>query len=134
VGSDLLIGLLEDDLAIQEMLRLVLEGEGHTVAIYANAETCLADLCVDDPQPGPFSPDLLVVDLRLSTSLPGTVVVERMRANPRLADLPVILMTASTSINHQELKRLRVTLLNKPFDIDRVVSLVNTLTGNQPEP
>jgi CheY-like chemotaxis protein len=133
VGSDLLIGLLEDDLAIQEMLRLVLEGEGHTVAIYANAETCLADLHADDPQPGPFSPDLLVVDLRLSTSLPGTAVVERMRANPRLSNLPVILMTASTSINHQELKRLRVALLNKPFDIDRVVELVNELTGYQPE-
>jgi CheY-like chemotaxis protein len=100
----LLIGLLEDDLAIQELLRLVLEGEGHTVSIYSNAEACLADLQVENPRPGPFSPDLLIVDLRLSTSLPGTAVVERMRTNPRLTNLPVILMTASTFIDRQELK------------------------------
>ncbi|HET8845670.1 MAG TPA: response regulator [Ktedonobacteraceae bacterium] len=127
----MLIGLLEDDLAIQEMLRLVFESEGHAVTIYTNAENCLADLQVDNPQPGPFSPDLLVVDLRLSTSLPGTVVVERMRTNPRLASLPVILMTASTFSDRQELARLHVTLLAKPFDIDEVVQLVNKLTGQE---
>src|SRR5690348_14704656 len=99
------------------MLRLVFESEGHAVTIYTNAENCLTDLQVDNLQPGPFSPDLLVVDLRLSTSLPGTVVVERMRTNPRLASLPVILMTASTFSDRQELARLHVTLLAKPFDI-----------------
>ncbi len=131
--EDLLIGLLEDDLAIQEMLRLVFESEGHTVAIYANAEACLADLHVHDPQPGAFAPDLLVVDLRLSTSLPGTAVIEQMRANPRLAKLPVILMTASTFFNRKDLARLNITLLTKPFDIDEVMRLVNELTSH-PEP
>lgn len=124
----MLIGLLEDDMAIQELLRLVFEGEGHTVALYKNAEECLIDLHVDAPEPGPFSPDLLVVDLRLSTSMPGTAVVERMRANPRLAELPVILMTASTFVDRQELARLNITLLPKPFDIDKVMSLVDELT------
>lgn len=127
----MLIGLLEDDLAIQEMLRLVFESEGHSVAAYTNAENCLADLQVDSPQPAPFSPDLLVVDLRLSTSLPGTVVVERMRANPRLGSLPVILMTASNISDLQALARLNVTLLIKPFGIDEVVQLVNTLTSRR---
>jgi CheY-like chemotaxis protein len=124
----LLIGLLEDDLAIQELLRLVFESEGHEVAIYMNAEECLADLRVDQPQAGAFLPDLLIVDLHLSTSLPGTVVVERMRANLRLASLPVILMTASTFFDRQELARLNVVLLTKPFDIDEVMKLVNRLT------
>ena len=125
----MLIGLLEDDLAIQEMLRLVFEGEGYEVAVYGNAEECLTDLRVDDPQPGVLSPDLLVVDLRLSTSVLGTAVIELMRANPRLASLPVILMTASTSFDRQELDRLHVTLLIKPFDIDDVMKLVKELIG-----
>ena len=111
------------------MLRLVFESEGHRVAIYANAEDCLADLHVDSPEPGPFSPDLLVVDLRLSTSLPGTAVVERMRVNPRLVSLPVILMTASSYSDLQELARLDVKLLSKPFDIEEVVQLINSLTS-----
>ncbi len=125
----MLIGLLEDDLAIQEMLRLVFEGEGHEVAIYANAETCLDDLRIDDPLPGPFMPDILIVDLRLSTSMPGTAVIEQMRTNPRLVSLPVILMTASTFVDPTDLARLNTALLNKPFDIDDVTNLVNTLTG-----
>lgn len=126
----MLIGLLEDDLAIQEMLRLVFEGEGHSIVAYANAEEYLADLQVDAPQAGDFSPDLLIVDLRLSTSMSGTKAVEKMRANPRLASLPVILMTASNFTDRQELERLNITLLPKPFDIDEVVQLANRLTGN----
>lgn len=126
----MLIGLLEDDLAIREMLRLVFESEEHTVVVYTNAEDCLADLRVDSPQPGIFSPDLLVVDLRLSTSMSGTAAVELMRSNPRLVSLPVILMTASTFTDRQELVRLNVTLLTKPFDIDEVVRIANELTGN----
>jgi CheY-like chemotaxis protein len=124
----LLIGLLEDDLAIQEMLRLVFESEGHQVAIYTNAEACLADLHVHDPQPGAFAPDLLIVDLRLSTAMLGTAVVEQMRTNPRLAKLPVILMTASPFFDRKDLERLHITLLAKPFDIDEVLKLVNKLT------
>lgn len=126
----MLIGLLEDDLAIQEMLRLVLQSEGHELIIYATAAECLADLRVDDPLPGSFSPSLLIVDLRLSKSASGMAVIERIRANPRLESLPIILMTASTFFDKQELQRLRVTLLTKPFDIDDVVRLVDELTGN----
>lgn len=125
----MLIGLVDDDLAIREMLRLVFESEEHTVAIYASAEECLADLCVDDPLPGAFTPDLLIVDMRLPNSMPGTTAVERIRANPRLALLPVILMTASTTFDRQELKHLNITILTKPFDIDEVVQLVGRLTG-----
>ena len=126
----MLIGLLEDDLAIQEMLRLVFESEGYEVAIYASAEECLADLSVDDLQLGVFSPDLLVVDLRLATSVLGTDVIELMRVNPRLAPIPVILMTASPFFDRQELDRLHVTLLTKPFDIDEVMRLVKELTDH----
>ena len=127
----MLIGLLEDDLAIQEMLRLVFETEGYEVAVYTNAEECLADLRVDDLQPGAFSPDLLVVDFRLSTSVPGTAVIESIRANPRLTSLPVILMTASTFFDQHDLDRLHVTLLTKPFDIDEVMKLAKDLTSQR---
>ena len=123
----MIIGLLEDDLAIQEMLRLVLQSEGYEVTIYANAEECLNDLRVDDSQPGPFSPDLLIIDLRLPKSTSGTAVIEQIRRNPRLATLPVILMTAATLSDLRDLERLRVRLLTKPFDIDEVIAVVGGL-------
>lgn len=127
-SKHLLIGLLEDDLAIQEMLRLVFESEGHTVAMYADAQECLASVNSTDQQSGAPSPDLLVVDLHLSRSTSGATVIEQVRANPRLESLPIILMTASAFLDKRELARLRVALLSKPFDIDDITKLVDDLT------
>jgi two-component system, chemotaxis family, chemotaxis protein CheY len=119
------IGLLEDDLAIQEMVRLLLQSEGHEVTIYASAHDCLADVRIDDPYAGPMSLNLLLVDLRLSKSASGMSVIEQLRANPRLATLPIILMTASAAVDKRELERLQVALVMKPFDIDEILRLVN---------
>lgn len=124
----MLIGLLEDDLAIQEMLRLVLECAGHEVILYANAEACLAALRVTEPNAAPLSPDLCIIDMHLPKSASGLAVIASIRANPRLNALPLILMTASAFPDTQELQRLRVTLLAKPFDIDEVVRLIDELT------
>ncbi len=127
----MLIGLLEDDLAIQQMLQIVLESVGHEVAVYATAETCLAALHITEQAPGLPIPDILIADQRLPKSASGTDVIELMRANPRLNALPIILMTASAFPDKSELARLRVTLLAKPFDIDDVVRLVDELTSSR---
>lgn len=123
------IGLLEDDLAIQEMLRLVLECAGHKVAVYATADACLAALHITEQTAGIAAPDLLITDQRLPQAALGTGVIELIRANPRLQTLPIILMTASAFPNKPVLERLHVTLLAKPFDIDDVVRLVDELTN-----
>lgn len=124
----MLIALLEDDLAIQEMLRLVLECAGHDVSIFATAEECLTALQVAEQTNAQYTPDLLIADLRLPRAVSGITVIESLRANPRLSTLPIILMTASLFPNKQELERLQVTLLPKPFDIERVLRMVDELT------
>src|SRR5579871_3809784 len=105
------IGLLEDDKAIQEMLRLVLQDEGYTVTLFANAEECLSTLLPAE-QEQPL--DLLIVDWRLSGSAPGTEVIRTLRGNTSYQTLPIILTTAATFNNKEELEDLRVTLLEKP--------------------
>src|SRR5579885_650658 len=121
------IGLLEDDLAIQEMLRLLLESEGYEVIVYPGAQACLEDLC----KPGTEAPrpDLLLLDLRLAKSASGLAVIEQIRLTPHLESLPIILMTASATLDRQELERLRAILLRKPFDVDEVMRLINELTS-----
>lgn len=121
------IGLLEDDLAIQEMLRLVLECVGHEVALYATTEACLSAFLLTEHTPRFPIPDLLITDQRLPKAVTGMDVIAVLRANPRLAKLPIILMTASAFPDQQELERLQVTLLTKPFDIDNVIQLIDTL-------
>lgn len=125
------IGLLEDDLAIQQMVQLVLECAGHEVTFYGTAEECQAALQVSEHTPGPLTLDLLIADLHLPKAASGTDVIASIRANPRLQALPIILMTASAFPDTQELERLHVTLLTKPFDIDRIVQLVDELTAHR---
>jgi CheY-like chemotaxis protein len=126
--GQVLIGLLEDDLAIQEMLRLLLQSEGYEVVAYASAEECLSELHKAVLQSGAPCPGLLMIDLHLTKSFSGLTVIEHLRADARLELLPVILMTASAFIDKQDLQRLRVKLLPKPFDIDEIISLVSALT------
>lgn len=63
--------------------------------------------------------DLLLTDFRMP-GMTGIELVERLRA--RDADLPVIMLTATTVDLDSACRRLRVTLLRKPLEIARLKS------------
>ena len=121
------IGLLEDDIAIQEMLRLVLYDEGYSVIIYSSADECLDALFTALREQARIPIDLLIVDWRLSGSAPGTEVIRQLRDNPAFEALPIILTTAAAFTNTAELENLHISLLEKPFAVDEVVELINKL-------
>ena len=118
------IGLLEDDIAIQEMLTLVFQGEGYAITIYPTAKDCL-DALLQSEQGLPI--DLLIVDWRLAGSVPGTEVIRILRDNPLFVALPIILTTAATIHDTEELQDLHVALLQKPFAVDEIVNLTKRL-------
>jgi two-component system, chemotaxis family, chemotaxis protein CheY len=121
------IGLLEDDTAIQEMLRLVLQDEGYTVTVYPNADACLHALLTPTQEQSSKPIDLLIVDWRLSGSIPGTEVIRKLRDNTSFDSLPIILTTAATFNNTDELNDLHVSLLEKPFAVDEVIEMIKNL-------
>jgi two-component system, chemotaxis family, chemotaxis protein CheY len=121
------IGLLEDDIAIQEMLRLVLYDEGYSVIIYSSADECLDALFTALREQARIPIDLLIVDWRLSGSAPGTEVIRQLRDNPAFEALPIILTTAAAFTNTHELENLHISLLEKPFAVDEAVELINKL-------
>ena len=121
------IGLLEDDAAIQEMLRLVLQDEGYTVIIYSTADECLQALLEQQQEPATSPIDLLIVDWRLSGSVSGIEVIRRLRNTLIYTSLPIILTTAAAFNDTDELKALHISLLEKPFAIDDMVDLIKQL-------
>ena len=121
------IGLLEDDAAIQEMLRLVLEDEGYAVTIYPSADACLNALLALPTEQKNKPVDLLIVDWRLSGSAPGTEVIHKLRSNASFGSLPIILTSAAPFHDTNELENLHVSLLQKPFALDDVVALIKKL-------
>jgi two-component system, chemotaxis family, chemotaxis protein CheY len=122
------IGLLEDDLAIQEMLLLVLQDEGHAVLNFSGAEECLEALSVSDFSPSLALPvDVMIIDWRLNGLLSGIEVITVLRKNPRFSELPLILTTAATFNDPDELRHLQVSLLEKPFSVDEMLLLIKEL-------
>lgn len=120
------VGLLEDDDAIQEMLTLVLQDEGYMVVTYANAQHCLDALTGTFQESG--SVDLMIVDLRLGGSVSGTEVIQQIRDHPRFLSLPIILTTAASYIDMNELQKLGVVLLEKPFSVDDLTTMIKEMT------
>ncbi len=122
------IGLLEDDVAIQEMLRLILEDAKYSVVIYPTADACLNALLAGEGEQAAVSMGLLIVDLRLPRAVSGIQVIRQIRNDSRLSSLPIILTSAASFTDIEDLSDLRVHFLEKPFDVDELVKMVESLT------
>ena len=124
------VGLLEDEVAIQEMLLLMLQDEGYTVVNFPDAETCLTVLTNAVQQGSPLPVDLMIVDWRLNGSISGVEVIRHIQNVLHLNSLPIILTTAAAFSDPKELQDIHVTLLEKPFSIDELITLIKSLLPN----
>ncbi len=77
--------LVEDDAAIAHMYRLQLELEGYLVLTAAEGE---AGLSIAER----FQPDLIVLDIALP-DMNGLTLLDTMRANDRLREIPIVILT-----------------------------------------
>ncbi len=83
-GSEILI--IEDEPAIQELIAVNLEHAGHRVqraGSAAEAEAIIRDV----------RPELILLDWMLP-DVSGTVLARRLRADARMKDIPIIMLTA----------------------------------------
>jgi CheY-like chemotaxis protein len=92
----------EDNATNRELLREVLEMRGYTVLEACNGQEALNML-------EQIRPDILLLDLGMPV-LDGFAVVRRIRADPRLATLPVLAVTAYAMQGDRE------KVLNSGFD------------------
>lgn len=127
------VGLLEDEVAIQEMLLLMLQDEGYEVINFPDAEECLATLSNAVQQGTPLPIDLMIIDWRLGGPISGVEVIHHIQNVLYLDSLPIILTTAAAFSDTEELRDLHVTLLEKPFAIDEMVTLIKSLLSNPSE-
>lgn len=115
-----LILLVEDDTAIRETVSECLTSEGYRVDAVEHGAAALARLL-----DGGERPALLVLDLVMPV-MNGAELVERVRAQPALAGVPVMLMTAAITSPGPALPQVDATLV-KPFDLEDLLSTVERL-------
>ncbi len=108
--------IAEDEFDAAELLELILLEEGYSVRVAHNGRDAIALL-------NEHVPDLLLTDLMMPL-VDGLEVILTIRAEPRLAHLPVLLMSAA----RPELGPDPLTkFIGKPFDLDNLVRLVQEL-------
>ena len=105
-GSGGRVLLVEDDAVARELLRRTLERQGYTVDEAEDGRDGLARLSA-------HAPAVIVLDL-LMPGMDGFEFLEALRAEPRWADLPVVIVSAlSVSVEEQSRVQTAAAVLQK---------------------
>ncbi len=83
--------VVEDDASSRLLMSRVLEGAGYRVMVAADGEAGLAAVAVEVP-------DVVVIDVGLP-GINGLEVCARLRAEPRHATLPILMLTARAQLD-----------------------------------
>src|SRR4051812_19623573 len=109
--------VINDVPELLEVLRAILEDEGYRVSLDTFSDF---DLDAKFAHIAEVKPDALVLDLVIGSELLGWQLLQRIKLDRSLAQMPVVVCTAAA---HQveeigaHLKTLGVAVILKPFDI-----------------
>lgn len=115
--------VVEDDEDIRETLQQVLETEGYSTAGAANGAEALGALLSDR------MPCLVLLDLMMPI-MSGPELLSRMRQDPRLASIPVIIVSAWA----QEAEKTSGAqgFLKKPVDLEALLEVAGQFCASSP--
>ena len=108
--------VVEDDHDIRVSVRNLLEDEGYRVLTVTDGRAALELLEHTAP-----SPSLIILDLMLPV-MDGWQFAERLRALPRLAGIPIVIMSAYQEPPPPEAV---VAFVKKPIDTDMLLHVVD---------
>jgi CheY-like chemotaxis protein len=112
--------LVEDDLTIRDILQDQLEEDGYDVVPATNGKQAIDYLTLDASS----HPDLIILDL-MTPIVTGWQVLERLRGDPVLSRIPVIVVTATSG----DKPTGATTLLRKPFRMAALFDTVRSYLG-----
>lgn len=116
--------VVDDEHAVVEALRALLEDEGYAVTTAANGEEALT--AIDDGSEA----DLVLLDVMMPR-LDGRGVLRAIHAHPTRRALPVIMMSAAVDpLPPEELGG--AVFLAKPFEMPRLLRTIERLLRQAP--
>ncbi len=110
--------IVEDDRDIAALFRHVLDVAGYQTEVVMHGGEAVERL-------QSVSPDIVLLDLSLP-GVPGSVILEDMRADERLKDIPVVVVTAHSHIADSLPVEPDLVLL-KPVNLEQLSNLVQRL-------
>jgi CheY-like chemotaxis protein len=115
--------LVEDDEDTREVLRMIMESDGIEVAVARDgldALTRIEQLRLEDPD----APSVIVLDYMMPRCS-GPQFRQKQLANPQIADVPVILVSAVSDLPARAALLKPFAILQKPIDPDELTSVVH---------
>jgi CheY-like chemotaxis protein len=117
--------VVDDDPDFVATTRIVLERAGHSVTNASNSLEALK--CIKED-----TPDLIILDVIMSTVLDGLLVSQELEHHPDYKDIPIIMVTSIASTSYAELfptdEYVHLdTFLSKPVSPERLLKEVGRL-------
>jgi chemosensory pili system protein ChpA (sensor histidine kinase/response regulator) len=115
------IMVVDDSLTVRRVTQRLLEREGYRVLLAKDGVDALEQM-----QAPEMRPDLMLVDIEMPR-MDGFDLTRNVRADPRLARVPVIMITSRTADKHQNYaKEIGVShFLGKPYQEDDLLAKIS---------
>jgi CheY-like chemotaxis protein len=117
--------IVDDDPDFVETTRIVLEQEGHETMSAASGDEALQAIRKEKP-------DLLVLDVIMSSILDGLNVTQQLQEDPENQDIPIIMVTSIANTDYAALfptdEYVHIdAFMTKPIAPDQLLSQVRRL-------
>jgi CheY-like chemotaxis protein len=118
--------VVEDDTSVSQMLRIVLEGDGHEVLVADDGSRGLATAARR-------APDAIVLDVMMPF-MDGFAVLEALRDDDRTSSIPVMMLSAiqQESVEERCYRMGAQAFVRKPFDPGILLGVLHDLLTAPP--
>ena len=113
--------VVDDDIAINELIKVNLELQGYTVVQAYNGVEGFAKAKQEEPA-------LIILDVMMP-DVDGYTMAQRVRQCPEISETPIIMLTALSELNNK-VEGFNIGVddyLTKPFEIDELIVRVRAL-------
>ena len=112
--------IIDDDLAMQTVLEIALRDAGYRVVLASDGQEGVTKLAT-------LNPDLVISDIMMP-QMDGVETFQRIKDQLQEDGIPILIMTAlSRKPWFADLEAEGAVILQKPFEIDRVLRLVQDM-------
>lgn len=117
--------VVDDDADLQDALGDVLSSTGYSPAFAGDGQSALEYLRSHEP------PALILLDLMMPR-MDGIQFRAEQRADPALADIPVVVLSADSKLQQKLKELMPAGHLAKPVSLDRLLEVVGRFCGAPP--
>jgi len=120
VSENITVMVVDDEIHMRRLIGRMLRGAGFNVIEAASGSEALRLMTLDQ-----HKPDLITCDISMP-DMDGFEILEAIRSNPDLVDLPVIMLTAMGQLSDADrAKKMGANgYLTKPFSVLSLVKIV----------